>query len=236
MSIKIFIAVILCCTAGYCADQAWFRLTGFSSNGRYLMWETGGVHDGSGFPWISMEVLDLTDGRQVAEFSRVWEDSECSDPDFTIADSAGKELCLAFDIQRENWQEPIVYYPVTDLSNPRDTTSFCLEMYCPEYNSGELKLVVSSEPGKPGEGYPDWFPPPAHLTVELGNDEKFFVLFSEETLSEKYSLFFSYELAGIWRNPFNSSSLLILLHGKTPGFEGASGRYRAVAALLPEKI
>lgn len=225
--------VIVLFTALICraADQAWFRIIGFSPDGGYLAWETGGIQDGSGFPWIRMVVLDSRTSIEADSRYRVWED-ETAAPDVDYLRRERADLMMEFGIEEGNTGEPLVYYPVTDLSAPGDSVLFCLDYYCPGYNAGEYLLRLKGRAVSAEEGYPDWFPDPVLLSMTAEGDSAQ-IFFSEDEAPEDYAYVFGYSIAAVYRNPALSRSVAVVLHAVVPGFEGADGRFRVVSGELP---
>lgn len=219
--------------ACYGSDQAWLRLVGFSQDGVYAAWETGGVQDGSGFPWLRVEVINTETSLPEKALYKVWEE-ECINPDPALTGGMTADLCAEFEIEEGSIGDPLIFHPVTDLGVSPDTVSFCLEHYFPGYNSGRLTMVLENLPAALSQGYPDWFPSPVSLRITLAGDLGM-IFFSEETVPEDYRYVFCYSFAGVYRNPVNNRSLLVVLHTQEPGFEGSDGRFRVVSgAVLPQ--
>lgn len=210
------------------ADQAGFELIGFSSDGGSAAWRTGGIHDGSGFPWCRVEVIDCMTGLPAAEEYRVI-DYETDITEEEMLEETGKDLLDRYSIEARQFCNPLVYHPVTDLGASPDTVRFCLEQFFPGYTSGELVMTLSLKEVEGSVGYPDWFPPPVTPRLLL-NGEAFF---SEQKPPEGYASMFEYRIAAIYRNPVREDLLLVVLHAEQPGFEGADGRYRVVSGYLP---
>lgn len=227
MKAVVFLLVFVC-AATLGADQAWFRLTGFSEDGQFVLWETGGVQDGSGFPWVRMEVVNVETSLPEESVYLVWEDPESIQPDFSVAENTVADLCREFWIKPGNTGSLLLYHPVTDLCVSPDTVVFCLEQYCPGFNSGEIVLVLKNTPADMQEGYPDWFPQPVSLSIETDS----LLFFHEDELAEGYEAVFGYSFAGVYRNPAVTNSLLVVLHATKPGFEGPDGRFRVVTGTV----
>jgi len=164
--------MLICSSTAFGADQAWFRLTGFSEDGQFVLWETGGVQDGSGFPWVRMEVVNVETSLAEESIYLVWEDPESIEPDFSEAERTLTDLSREFGIEPGYTGNLLLYHPVTDLSDCSDNVTFCLEQYCPGYNSGEINLALKLTPSEMQEGYPDWFPEPVALSIEADSSVK----------------------------------------------------------------
>ncbi len=208
------------------ADQAWFRLAGFSSGGEYLAWETGGVQDGSGFPWLRVVILDTGTSREVESSLMVLED-EFANPDLGVFQNRRNDLLMEFGIEVPP-EEPLVYRPLTDLTAQGDSLPFCLEYHCPGYWSDEYMLRLATTPLGYDKDYPDWFPEPVSLELALSGE----LFFSEPEPPEEYRYVFGYGFAAVYRNPVLANRLAVVLHTVVPGFEGADGRYRVVSGEL----
>ncbi|NOQ21711.1 MAG: DUF2259 domain-containing protein [Candidatus Aegiribacteria sp.] len=213
-------------------DQAWFRLHGFSEDGAYAAWEMGGIQDGSGFQWIQFEILKTNSSLPEDGFCHVWDEYVDELPERADMDSINvriDDLCREFRIIPGNTGDPLIYHPVTDLGVRGDTVTFCLEYFTPNYNSGELILVLTTLPVNCEQDYPDWFPSP--VTPVLGIIEKGekHLLFTEDTLPELHRMNFGYGIAAVYSNPTEHNSLLVVLHSVRPGFEGSDGRFRVVS-------
>lgn len=214
------------------ADQAWFRFRGFSEDGTLAAWETGGIYDGSGFPWVRFEVLSTESSLTQTEIQTVWEDYEDELPKKALQESIEREMsdvCREFGIIPGNIGDLLVYHPVTDLAAAPDSAVFCLQSYSPSYNSGEITVVLKSVPAEQKPGYPDWFPSPVSPVLEITAGGEKQCLFSEEQPPEQYEMCFGYRIAAIYSNPADSRSLLVVLHAEEPGFEGSDGRFRVVS-------
>ena len=224
---KTLAVVLLVCLSAYGADQAWFRLLGFSADGRFLAWEEGGVQDGSGFSWLRVVVLATETSTEVESSYQVWED-ELNEPEEGFFQSEKNRLLMKFGIDTPPG-EPLIYRPLTDLNPQGDSLRFCLEYFCPGCWADEYVLLLEQTPVGYEEGYPDWFPEPVILSLTV--DDKCF--FNEEEPPEEYGYVFGYGIAGIYRNPFAGNELVVTLHSVVPGFEGADGRFRVVSGVLP---
>ncbi|HOP25763.1 MAG TPA: DUF2259 domain-containing protein [Candidatus Sabulitectum sp.] len=223
---KFLAPILIAALCAQAADQAWFRLAGFSSDGEYLAWESGGVQDGSGFPWLRVVILDTGTSREVESSLMVLED-EFADPDLGVFQNRRNDLLMEFGIEVPP-EEPLVYRPLTDLTVQGDSLRFCLEYYCPGYWSDEYLLCLITNSLGYDKDYPDWFPEPVSLELSLSGQE----FFSEETPPEEYRYVFGYGFAAVYRNPVLANRLAAVLHTVVPGFEGADGRYRVVSGEL----
>ena len=234
MQTGITVCLLIFATAALSTDQAWFKFRGFSEDGTCAAWETGGVHDGSGFPWIRFEVIDTESSIPLAEMEMVWEDFEDEIRENASQDSIEQEItdtCNAFGILPENTGGILVNHPVTDLGVSPDTVIFCFESYSPSYNSGEITAVLRTLSAEQKLDYPEWFPTPVALAIDvIVNGEKQCV-FSEEQPPDRYAMCFDYRIAAIYSNPAWNGSLLFVLHSEQPGFEGSDGRFRVVSGL-----
>ncbi len=226
---KLASVMLMACLSAYGADQAWFRLLGFSEDGKYLAWEEGGVQDGSGFPWQRVIILDTETSTEVESSYKVWED-ELREPEEGFFNTDRNGLVMEYGIDTPP-EDPLVYRPLTDLAAQGDSLRFCLEYYCPGYYTGEYVLRLERSPAAPGnvEGYPDWFPEPVVLSLTVADTD----FFHEEEPPEEYGYVFGYGFAGIYRNPIARERLVVVLHSVMPGFEGADGRFRVVSGELP---
>ncbi|MCD4708952.1 MAG: DUF2259 domain-containing protein [Candidatus Sabulitectum sp.] len=217
------------------ADQAFFRLLGFSVDGVYAAWKTGGVQDGSGFQWIEVEILNTKSSLPEEGFRHVWSEYMDELPEAADIVSVGErieDIYCAYGIDLGNTGNLLVYHPVTDLGVKGDTVVFCLVSYSPSYNSSEIILTLSTLPVDMEQSYPDWFPSPVTpvLHVTEGGEEHLF--FSEEEIPEPYRMNFDYSIAAVYSNPADDNSLLVVLHSTRPGFEGSDGRFRVVSGSI----
>jgi hypothetical protein len=230
----IAVSIVLAASAApaLSADQAWFRFRGFSRDGSCAAWETGGIMDGSGFPWVRFEVLNTESSQQMAEIEMVWQDFEGELPKKALQESMEHDItdtCREFGIIPGNTGNMLVYHPVTDLGVTPDTAVFCLETYSPAYNSGELTVVLTQFSSEQKPGYPDWFPPPVTPVLDIIENGEKQRLFSEEQPPEQYEMCFDYSIAAVYSNPAVLRSFLVVLHSEEPGFEGPDGRFRVVS-------
>ncbi|MCD6589299.1 MAG: hypothetical protein J7K88_12195, partial [Candidatus Fermentibacteraceae bacterium] len=144
-------ALMLLSSASSAEDQAWFRLIGFSEDGSYAAWEMGGIQDGSGFQWVEMEVIDTETSIRLDGLEKVWNqyvDELPGEAEIASAEKDILKLCREWGIRSDTCQPPLVYHPVTDLSADGDSVAFCMEVYSPRGNSGEILLVLETEPAE----------------------------------------------------------------------------------------
>ncbi|MCK5786620.1 MAG: hypothetical protein KAH54_08700 [Candidatus Sabulitectum sp.] len=226
------ISLILITTTALSSDQAWFRMLGFSEDGEYAAWEMGGIQDGSGFQWIELEILDTGSSAQVERYRYVWDelvDELPDEEDVASIDLEILDICREYGIQPGSYESPLVLHPMTDLGVSGDSVAFCLESYTPNYNSGEILMILSLLTAEIEQGYPEWFPPPAMPVLHVVEDGATALFFSGKLVQERFSLDFSYSIAAVYRNPVVCNSLLVVLHSIRPGFEGPDGRFRVVS-------
>lgn len=231
----VYLTLFLIVSFAYGGDQASFRFYGFSEDGQYVVWESGGVQDGSGFKWVELEVLNTQTSLREEVFSHVWGEyiDELSDmEDLSVLGESKEDLFLFWKINLNQNYEPLVFYPLTDLGAQRDTVAFCLENYVPDYHSGEITLTLFNKPARIEQNYPDWFPPPVTpvLYIEFNGEESLF--FQESTVPEEWSLSMSYGIYAVYRNPILPENLIVVLASTEPGFEGSNGRFRVVSGRL----
>lgn len=220
---------------GFSEDQAWFRMVGFSPDGEYAAWKMGGVQDGSGFQWVELEILSTESSLQVDRYRNVWDeyvDEFPGEADLASSEEDILELCSKYGIEPGICDSPLVYHPLTDLGANGDSVAFCLEIYSPRYNSGEILLTLTTLPADIEQDYPDWFPSPVTPILHVSQDGTSNVFFSEEAFKQQYTMDFDYNIAAIYRNPVIDNSLLVVLHTTRPGFEGPDGRFRVVCGNL----
>jgi hypothetical protein len=225
-------ALMLLSSASSAEDQAWFRLIGFSEDGSYAAWEMGGVQDGSGFQWVEMEVIDTETSIRLDGLEKVWNqyvDELPGEAEVASAEKDIQRICSEWGIRRDTCQPPLVYHPVTDLSADGDSVAFCMEVYSPRGNSGEILLVLDTQPAEPVEDYPDWFPDPMLPLLTVVRDERSSLFFMDR---EFHSMFYNFSIAAVYRNPGVENSLLVVLHAVSPGFEGPDGRFRVVSGSI----
>jgi len=230
-----FVLLLLLSTLAYSGDQAYFELTGFSASGQYLSWETGGIQDGSGFQWASLEILNTQTSMQEENFEYVWDeyiDEFPSETDMLNFEKEKENICNAWGIDLNEVYEPLVFYPLTDLGVNRDTVTFCLEKYVPDYHSGEITLTLLNKPADIEQSYPEWFPPPVTPVLQIKVNEEESVFFQENTVPEECSFSMSYGIYAIYRNPILPENLIVVLGTTEPGFEGPNGRFRVVSGSI----
>jgi hypothetical protein len=225
--VKFLAPILIAAVCSQAADQAWFRLSGFSSDGEYLAWESGGVQDGSGFPWHRVVILDTGTSREVESSLMVLED-EFADGVEGLFQNRRNDLLMEFGIEVSP-EEPLVYRPLTDLTVQGDSLPFCLEYHCPGYWSDEYTLRLAIIPLGYDEDYPDWYPEPVSMELTLSGQG----FFSETMPPDEYSYVFGYGFAAVYRNPVLANRLAVVLHTVVPGFEGSDGRYRVVSGEIP---
>ncbi len=226
----VIVGLLALSTPSSAEDQAWFRLIGFSEDGSCAAWEMGGIQDGSGFQWVEMEIIDTETSLRLDGLEKVWNqyvDELPGEEEIASAENNILELCREYGIRQGNFEAPLVYHPVTDLSADGDSVAFCMEVYSPRGNSGEILLVLETEPAEIGENYPDWFPDPVMPLLMVVRDEHSSLFFMDR---ESHSLFYNFSIAAVYRNPVVENSLLMVLHAVSPGFEGPDGRFRVVSS------
>ena len=237
--IMIFLCISVFPSRAYSGDQAWFELVGFSPNGEYVAWETGGIQDGSGFQWISAEVLNSQTSIQEERFSHVWDDCIDESPDLADLHSIEEKIAEIWSdrgIESDIYFEPLVYYPLTDLGVSRDTVVFCLQNYVPDYHSSEITLTLANKPAGIPQDYPDWFPPPVTPVLEISMNEEEYIFFKEDPISESWGMSMSYGIYAVYSNPYLSENLVVVLASTGPGFEGPNGRFRVITGSLRSSL
>lgn len=231
----LFVLPLLLSTSAYSGDQAYFELTGFSASGQYLAWETGGIQDGSGFQWASLEILNTQTSTQEENVEYVWDeyvDEFPSEADMLDFEKEKEGIYNAWGIEINKVSEPLVFYPLTDLGVKRDTVTFCLEKYVPDYHSGEITLTLFNKTADIEQSYPEWFPPPVTPVLQIQINEEESVFFQESTVPDEWSYSMSYSIYAIYRNPILPENLIVVLSSTEPGFEGPNGRFRVVSGSL----
>ena len=234
-SIFVCLTLFLMVSSAYAGDQASFRLYGFSEDGQQVAWQSGGIQDGSGFKWIELEVLNTQTSSREDVFANVWDEYIDELPDMEDLAAFGEskeEMFFFWEIDLNQNHEPLVYYPMTDLGAERNTVSFCLENYVPDYNSGEITLTLYNKPANIEQNYPEWFPPPVTPVLHIQIDEEESVFFQESTVPEEWSMAMSYGIYAVYRNPVLPENLIVVLNSTEPGFEGPNGRFRVVSGWL----
>lgn len=229
------ICLFLISTSALSEDQAWFRMVGFSTDGAYAAWEMGGIQDGSGFQWIELEILDTESSLQVERYRYVWDkrvDELPGEADVASIQEIIDNLCEDYEIQSNNYDDPLIYHHLTDLSVRGDSVVFCLECYSPRYNSGEILLTLSLSPADVKQSYPDWFASPVTPVLYIVKNGERKLFFSEELVQGQYTMNFEYGIAAVYRNPVIREFLLVVLNATRPGFEGPDGRFRVVSGCI----
>ena len=233
------LAVCLCFSIfshrAYSGDLAWFKLVGFSPNGESVAWETGGIQDGSGFQWISAEILNSQTSLQEQQFSHVWD--ECIDESPTLIEQRHIQekiegMWSDWEIESDAFHEPLLFYPLTDLGVRRDSVVFCLQFYVPEYHSGEITLTLADKPAGVQQDYPEWFPPPVSPVLKVSMNEEDYIFFEEDIHSESCRLAMGYGIYAVYANPVLPENLVVVLTTAQPGFEGSNGRFRVITGTL----
>ena len=219
----------------YSGDLAWFKLVGFSPDGEYVAWETGGIQDGSGFEWIEAEILNSHTSTQEEQFRHVWD--ECIDELPTLTELRAVEekiegMRSGWGIGFDRFFEPLVYHPLTDLGVRRDTVVFCLQNYMPDYHSGEIVLTLANKPAGVPQDYPDWFPPPVTPELEISMNGEEYIFFKEHPASERWRMSMGYGIYAVYSNPYLSENLVVVLASTEPGFEGSNSRFRVITGTL----
>lgn len=229
---SLLVMLMLLSSVSSAEDQAWFRLIGFSEDGSCAAWEMGGVQDGSGFQWVEMEIIDTETSLRLDGLNKVWDQYVDEFPGEKEIASAEKDIqimCGEWGIRGDSNQPPLVYHPPTDLGVNADSVVFCLEVYSPRGNSGEIGLLLSTTSAEPVKGYPDWFPSPVEPLLTVVRDGHSSLFFQSE---EPGSMFFDYGITAVYRNPQVQNSLLVVLKAVSPGFEGPDGRFRVVSSSI----
>ncbi len=233
--ILLFASLSLLPSLAFSGDQASFHLIGFSPDGEYIGWKTGGIQDGSGFQWVTVEVLETQTSLQMEKFRYVWDDCTDELPDLadlsTIEEKIGG-ICSVWGVETELLSEPLVYHALTDLGVRRDTVLFCLESYVPDYHSGEITLTLANKPAGIPQNYPDWFPPPVTPVLQVSVNGEEHTFFEEDVIPESWRLSMGYGIYAVYSNPFFPENLVVVLASTEPGFEGPNGRFRVVTGTL----
>ncbi|MCD4702338.1 MAG: DUF2259 domain-containing protein [Candidatus Aegiribacteria sp.] len=230
VSILVYVCLSLLPAQAYSGDQAWFRLIGFSRNGEHVAWETGGIQDGSGFQWITVEVLNTQTSLQEDLFEHVWDEFTDESPELADLSAVGEkkeDLWYSWGIDLDIVCEPLIYHSLTDLGVRRDTVVFCLESYVQDYNSGEITLTLINKPADIEQNCTEW-PPVTPILQISGNGEEH-ILFKEDIIQESWRMSMNYGIYAVYRNPFIPDNLLVVLISIEPGFEGPNGRFRVVS-------
>ncbi len=232
ITVLVCAGLLLLPTVAYSGDQAWFSLLGFSEDGETVVWETGGIQDGSGFQWLNVEILDVDGSISDGRFQHVWDDcideSPTTESIFAVEERK-KNYLDQWKIQFGAFSQPLVFYPLTDLGASRDTVIFCLEKYVPDFNSGEITLTLLNKPADIEQTYPEWFDAPVTPVLKIQTNGDSQVFFSENTVPEQWTMTMSYSIHAIFRNPVIPDNIIVVLNTTEPGFEGPNGRFRVVS-------
>ncbi|MBU1105727.1 MAG: DUF2259 domain-containing protein [Candidatus Riflebacteria bacterium] len=233
----ITLTFLLCVTISHAGDFAEFRSIGFSESGQYYSFAQIGIHDGSGFPYAELWVIDVLKNEQVATSSIELNDE--NDEAVGTVEQALKKAIEAAKLERfsiksnENPGSDLLIHLPTDHSTFTDNV-FSLEPGIDGGASGiaaKYKVILDTTETKPAlKDIPTDFGPAKMLKLSIAGIEEASgtvqILQEDKRLpkSRAYPLEYSVRQVTTFKD-----GLVVIISYTTPGFEGPDVRYMAIS-------
>jgi len=231
------LALLLCVVTAQAGDFAEFRPIGFSESGQYYAFAQIGVHDGSGFPYAELWVIDVLKNEQVGTSSI--ELTEEKDGAMGTPEQALQKAIEAAKLERFSIKANEI--PGSDLlvHLPTDHSTFTNNVFSVESRveggaSGAVtKFEVKAETTKTEpavKDIPAEFGPAQLLKLSIVGLEEakgtVQVLQEDKRLpkSRAYPLAYTIRRVTAFKD-----GLVVIVSYTTPGFEGLNARYIAIS-------
>jgi predicted secreted protein len=223
-------------TTTLAADSAERRIIGFSPDGKWFAYEQFGVEDGSGFPYHSVEIIDVINdawapGTPISE--RI--DDETATP-FQVRNKVRAKA--APELARRKIINPghiLASNPSTELEPDASEVRFHIHRNWTGPQTPYVLKVETRDIPKPETcAYSD-FPIKLFslkLTTEDGAEHE---IYRDKKLPKSRSCAHSYRIADVLvhEERMKPDHLVVLLHVFSQGFEGSDARFMAVAIAVP---
>lgn len=230
------LAFLLCLAIGHAGDFAEFHPVGFSESGQYYSFAQIGIHDGSGFPYAELCVIDVQKNEQVAINSI--ELSEENEEVVATPEQALKEAITVAKLQRFSIKNN--ENPGTDLliHLPTDHSAFTNNIFSlkPGIDGGvygiteKYEVKLDAIETQPALDYPIDFGPAKMLKLSIigmGEASGTVQILQEDKRlpkSRPYPLNYSVRRVTAFKD-----NVVVIVSYTTPGFEGPDVRYMAIS-------
>lgn len=234
---KLLTALVLLPLAGLtqAGDAAQFRPLGFSADGRYYAFAAVGVHDGSGFPFANLAVVEVAKNTLAATKTVELKTLGAgATPDKALGQAIAEVKLDRFGIKQTIAGQDLLVHLPTDLST-RSGTRFTFpagDGYGPVNNPHpeyEIRVEATKGVAAPDAAYCTDIGGPQLLKLSIvggdGTDGKARVLQQDERLPASRACPADYQVRRITAY---KDGLVIALSYLAPGFEGPDLRYLVV--------
>lgn len=210
--ILLFIGILALNTrAGNISD---LEQIGVSEDGKYFAFMSSGIQDGSGFPYVSISILDTAKDKYVYQYSNISKDDHLSLSSlkfFTIIDSSTH--LKIYEIKRFTAEE--IYTGSLNQENHSE----------PKYKSkdaslGDIDIVVSEEAVAidPSFGKNNCdFMKPNLFTLKVFKNKTLLAVYEDTKENALTRCAMNYQVAKAYRY---KNDLIVILSSNTIGFEG----------------
>lgn len=229
-----FLLFVASCRAG---DFAEFRALGFSESGQYYAFAQMGIHDGSGFPYAELWVIDVQKNEQVA--TSAIELTDDKDVETGSAESALKKAIEAAKLERfslkvnENPGSDLLVHLPTDHSNFTNS----LFSVSPAIEGGasgiaeKYEVRLETTDTTPAiKDMPTDFGPAKMLKLSIAGIEEasgtLQILQEDKRLPKSRAYPLAYQVR---RVTTCKDGIVVIVSYTSPGFEGPDVRYMAIS-------
>lgn len=224
----------------YAGDAAHLDFIGFSEDGNYLAFEQYGFHDGSGFPYSEILLIDVPENSfAYSAITYYGEDENMtlqSTRDYAIMEAQSKIEALS--IIAGNTGEHVIHHPSSDLEADPKFVRFYertggipgLSGF-PEYALTLNEIEVTDD----NDGVPYGFGPPKmlELVISTSGTSDIIVLQRDTKLPKRRSYVLSYRIQDVYVYHYAGHKYVaVFINYSMPGFEGPDMRFMVVTGKL----
>lgn len=229
---SLFIIGLMASNLVFAGDYDQFNLIGFSKNGSGLAFETYSEHDGSGFPYDTITLVDVPNNKWLTQPINTEVEQEGVDTQAVrqLNQKKARKSLQKFGIVQGNLGRTVVSHLLTDLTPETKVVQFASEIGS-LYKHGEYELTLNEQDAaqKDCAEYSDYEAKKLELflkNIETGQQK---VLQSDLVLPKSRNCAYSYRIEQV---TLYQDYIVVFLNVFSPGFEGPNMRYIAVTGKL----
>ena len=230
----LLLATVLGIAPALAADSAQSRSLGYSLDGKYFAFEQFGIHDGSGFPYWDIFVLDLAaNGWVKGTPARAVVEDESGDVALARSQAMEKARPVLDKLAIGEPADLLISNPATEFVADRTRVAFGAFPQMPQ--AYELSVKSLDLPAPPECTDPDFKPMGMELTLKVTQPGKTLTLAKDTSIPKSRACPLRYDIEAIYtRSGYGEGMEVAIIGVYSRGFEGEDRRFIAVPFNLPD--